>query len=192
MAIKIDGNWSAGFAIDLHTISSVYLGIDDYGRKQFDNERSEIGELVNKLKYHSDMTVIPKIIEIINKNIKNINHVDFIIPVPPSNMSRNIQPVYSITRALSQSTNVLSLENLLAKTNPEQLKNIEDPTQRETILRSSLILNNQIDISNKKVLLVDDVYRSGATLRAITDLLYNQGRVSNVYVLTMTKTRSNR
>ena len=98
MTIEIDGNWTAGFAIELHTISSVYLGIDEYGKKHFDNERSEMGELVNKLKYHFDTTTIPKIIELINKNIKNINYVDFIIPVPPSNLNRKIQPVFCITQ----------------------------------------------------------------------------------------------
>ena len=41
--IKIDGNWKAGYAIDLHTISSVYLGDNPDGQPQFDNERSEMG-----------------------------------------------------------------------------------------------------------------------------------------------------
>jgi len=52
--IKIDGNWKAGYTIDLHTISSVYLGDNLDGQPQFDNDRSEMGELINRLKYHSD------------------------------------------------------------------------------------------------------------------------------------------
>ena len=84
------------------------------------------------------------------------------------------------------------MENLISKTNTEQLKNIENPAQREALLRNSLALNQKIDITNKKILLVDDVYRSGATVRAVTDLLYNRAKVASVYVLTMTKTSSNR
>ena len=190
--IKIDGNWKAGYSIDLHTISSVYLGDNFDGQPQFDNERSEMGELINRLKYHSDETAIPKIIEIINKNLKNITAVDFIIPVPPSNIKRAFQPVYQIVEGLGKSSTVTVLKNALFKTDIEELKSITNPAQREALLRDSLKLNPNIDITNRSILLVDDVYRSGATVRAVTDLLYNQAKVKSVYVLTMTKTRSNR
>ncbi|CAA6810427.1 MAG: Putative amidophosphoribosyltransferase [uncultured Sulfurovum sp.] len=190
--IKIDGNWKAGYAIDLHTISSVYLGENLDGQPEFDNDRSEMGELINRLKYHSDETAIPKIIELINKNLKNITAVDFIIPVPPSNLKRVFQPVYKIVEELSKSSRVPLLKNVLSKNNVEELKSIINPAQREALLRDSLKLNPQIDIENKVILLIDDVYRSGATVRAVTDLLYNQAKVKSVYVLTMTKTRSKR
>jgi predicted amidophosphoribosyltransferase len=126
-----------------------------------------MGELINRLKYHSDETVVPKIIELINENLKNIKAVDFIIPVP-------------------------LLKNAISKTDTEELKSITNPARREALLRDSLKINPQIDIENKIILLLDDVYRSGATVRAVTDLLYNQAKVKSVYVLTMTKTRSNR
>jgi predicted amidophosphoribosyltransferase len=190
--IKIDGNWKAGYAIDLHTISSVYLGDNLDGQPQFDNDRSEIGELINRLKYHSDETVVPKIIELINKNLKNIKAVDFIIPVPPSNLNRAFQPVYKVVEELSRNSTVPLLKNAISKTDTEELKSITNPARREALLRDSLKINPQIDIENKIILLIDDVYRSGATVRAVTDLLYNQAKVKSVYVLTMTKTRSNR
>ena len=190
--IKIDGNWKAGYAIDLHTISSVYLGDNFDGQPQFDNDRSEMGELINRLKYHSDETAIPKIIELINKNLKNIKAVDCIIPVPPSNLHRAFQPVCKIVEELSKSSSVPLLKNVVSKTNIEELKSVSNPAKREALLRDSLKLNLQINIENKIILLIDDVYRSGATVRAVTDLLYNQAKVKSVYVLTMTKTRSNR
>jgi len=190
--IKIDGNWKAGYAIDLHTISSVYLGDNLDGKPQFDNDRSEMGELINRLKYHSDKSTIPKIIEIINKNLKNITAVDFLVPVPPSNLQRIFQPVYEIVNELSKSSSVPMLQDIIYKTDIEELKSISNPAKREAILRNSLKVNPHIDIENKIVLLIDDVYRSGATVRAITDLLYNQAKVKSVYLLTMTKTRSNR
>ena len=39
--IKIDGNWKAGYAIDLHTISSVYLGDNLDGQPQFTLQSSQ-------------------------------------------------------------------------------------------------------------------------------------------------------
>ena len=45
--------------------------------------------------------------------------------------------------------------------------------------------------TGKNVLLFDDLFRSGATLNAITGLLLRQGQAASVRVLTITRTRSN-
>ena len=59
-------------------------------------------------------------------------------------------------------------------------------------LRKSLEFSKDIDLSGKNVLLLDDLYRSGVTLETITDILYKKAGVKDVYVLTMTKSRSKR
>lgn len=56
--IKLPGNWFEGFALDLHTISSEFLGYDEYGHEVFDTKRSEMGELLYRLKYGSDKSVL--------------------------------------------------------------------------------------------------------------------------------------
>lgn len=43
----------------------------------------------------------------------------------------------------------------------------------------------------KNILLFDDLFRSGATLNAITQLLMRTGKALSVRVLTITRTRSN-
>ena len=85
------------------------------------------------------------------------------------------------------------LEGILSKrrAGPE-LKDVEDPSERRELLRESLILSTDCDISGKNVLLVDDLYRSGATLSVATERLLGEARAKAVYVLTMTKTRSRR
>ena len=52
MTIRIPGNWKKGFAYDIHTLDSVYLGVDEYGHDRWENTRSEMGELLYDLKYH--------------------------------------------------------------------------------------------------------------------------------------------
>lgn len=74
----------------------------------------------------------------------------------------------------------------------EELKGITDPVARNELLVTALKLKPTTRFRGRKVLLVDDLYRSGSTLHVATDLLYREGKAALVSVLTMTKTRSNR
>lgn len=190
MAIEISGNWKKGFALDLHTERSEYLGVDETGRDRFDTKRTEIGELVYRLKYKSDKSVLPKIVEFIMR-IKGYNKMDRIIPAPPSNTSRRIQPVFMVGEELSKKTGVPFIQDAIVRTKATpELKEIFDPAERERILTDALALNQSYNFKGMNVLIVDDLYRSGSTLKAMTKLLYNTARVANVYVVTLTKTRS--
>ena len=59
---KIHGNWRAGWALDVHTLSSRPLPDGVY-----DTERTELGKLVYQLKYGKDRTKIQPISEIAAK-----------------------------------------------------------------------------------------------------------------------------
>lgn len=48
-----------------------------------------------------------------------------------------------------------------------------------------------IHTAGKGILLFDDLFRSGTTMNAITDVLMQQGKASVVRALTITRTRSN-
>lgn len=150
MAIQIYGNWTKGFALDLHTESSEYLGIDSFGHDRFSTKRTKIGELLYRLKYQSDKTVIPDIINTIKSSIKNIGIMDLIVPAPPSNKSRNYQPVYEICESLSKDIGVPFIKNALSKKSSAELKNITDVNERERILKESISLKGDLDFSGKK------------------------------------------
>ena len=190
MVIELKGNWKKGFALDYHTESSTYLGINEYGYDRFETTRTRIGQLIYDLKYNKNIKTIPQIIQMINDHISTFEIMDFIIPVPPSK-PRDYQPVHLIADALSKNTSVLIIHNEVVKEKPTpELKNMKDPVEREKVLRDAFSLAGTVSLKNKNVLLIDDLYRSGATLRAITAILYNTGKVKNVFVLTLTKTRS--
>ena len=190
MRYKIEGNWKNGLAFDLHTVVSVYLGVDEHGHDRFDNTRSEIGELIYQLKYRSDRTVVTKIIELLSP-IKGIESFDAIIPVP-SSKARALQPVDVIAQALGNQRGVPVLIDYLKKAGNVELKGIDDKEERAKALENSITISGKEDISGKKVLLLDDLFRSGVTLNACCNVLLKQVKISEVSVLTMTKTRSKR
>lgn len=191
---KLHGGWFEGYALDLHTLSSEFLGYDAYGHPDFATKRSELGELLYKLKNKSDKSVIPHIIDAVvnflNFEWKISSKIEGIIPIPPSKTVRALQPVIELAKGISSAVGVKLYSDYLIKgKDTQELKNIYDFHERMEVLKD--IYDVQDDtLLDKNILLFDDLYRSGATLNAATNVLYKKGKVGRVYVLALTKTRS--
>lgn len=191
MTHKLVGIWDSGLAFDVHTASSTYLGVDENGYNRFDNVRSPMGELVYRLKYKSDKSAVDDILALTDQ-INGIEGFDFIVPIPPTNKNRPFQPVELIAIGLGQRRKVTVLKDLLENSGDEELKGITDPVARNELLEAALKLSMPERVNGAKVLLVDDLFRSGSTLTVATKLLKDVGSAEKVSVFTMTKTRSNR
>src|SRR5205085_12270582 len=91
--MKIPGSWRQGYVLDYHTLGSDFLGYDEFGHPIFDTKRTELGELLYRLKYRSDRSVVAKIVETAAHFITSWNPgLNVILPVPPSKQ-RVYQPV---------------------------------------------------------------------------------------------------
>lgn len=191
LVYPLQGNWHVGAAFDLHTLSSTYLGPNEFGHDTFDNTRSEMGQLVYDLKYKSDPTKIAKIINLLSV-FEGLERYDLFVPIPQTNKARPIDPVAMIASALGENRGVPVVLGNLVNNGSAELKAVSDPLQRHALLKAALHLNDPATFEGKEIILIDDLYRSGSTLRAATDLLYKLGRAKVVSVVTMTKTRSNR
>ncbi len=189
--IKLTGSWQEGFALDVHTVSSTFLGYDEYGHEVFDTQRSPIGELLYQLKYKADKTAIKEIVAVASNFLVSDwkISVDAIVPVPPSKTNRPIQPVIMIAKDISTSLKIAYAEALVKTKGTPELKNIFDYQRRSELLKDAFDIRGR-EVKGKNILLFDDLFRSGATLNAITQVLYNIGKVKKVYVLSLTKTRS--
>jgi len=190
---KISGNWREGFALDLHTTSSEFMGHDEFGHPVFDTKRSEIGELLYRLKFKADKSVLDEILETVinflNNTWKISNTLDGVIPVPPSNVAREFQPVMEIAEKIGNNLGIPVYKDLLVKTKgTPELKNVYDYQRRLEILQDAFTIKTSL-VKGKNILLFDDLYRSGATINAVSDILYKKGMVSSVDVLTLTRTR---
>jgi len=165
MTIKLEGTWERGLAFDVHTLSSTYLGCDENGRKRWNSKRSEMGELVYQLKYKNEKANISKICDLISKKIKGLETFDIIVPIPPTKY-RTIQPVEELAKELGERERIRFI-NALEKISPgEEIKNISDPDERKKALKNTMKLTDNYNFSEKKILLLDDLYRSGVTARA--------------------------
>lgn len=189
--MRIPGNWRQGFVLDYHTVKSEFLGYDEFGHPIFDTKRSEIGELLYRLKYRSDRTVVNIITETVVGFITKWNpRIDMVISVPPSR-PRSYQPVIDIAGKIASQIKHPFQPDIVTKTkDTPELKNIYDYHERLKLLENAYIVTERV-VLNKNILLFDDLYRSGATMNAITQTLQDQGQAANVYALALTRTRSN-
>ena len=187
----IAGNWRSGFALDLHTTSSTYLGDNESGHPQFDTTYSELGALLHRLKYDHDQTAAPEIIATAAGFLTPQRaKFDLIIPVPPSTQ-RAVQPVIVMASGIGAAIGLPVISCITTTRSTAQLKSITDPEKRKEAL-AGLHAVDAAHTKGKRVLLFDDLFRSGSTMNAITDVLLQQGGATTVYALTITRTRSNR
>ncbi|WP_349918252.1 ComF family protein [Aeromonas veronii] len=187
MSYTIDGNWKAGWALDLHTTNSVMLPDGS-----FENTYSTIGHALNRLKYHSEDHIdflVNEIVRFMRTRIVT-QYISAIVPVPASK-DRRIQPVYVIAERVAKVLNITYDPSYLVKVkNTAELKSIESPQERSALLNGAFHVDARY--KNKKILIVDDLFRSGSTLNELTKTMYNIGLVNDVYVVTLTKTRVHR
>lgn len=192
---QLIGNWKEGWALDLHTISSTIISIDEDGGKIFDTKRPPIAEELYRLKYWREKYRVENIAgpaaKFLNK-YKNEWKLDLIIPVPPSDLSREFQPVYELAKSIGKLVGLpVDFDTLKKVKSTSQLKEIEDPDTRRELLKDAFNIDFK-SLIEKNVLIFDDLYRSGETLNAVCDVIMNKGNAKRVYALTITKTRSKR
>lgn len=172
----LKGNWQAGFALDFH---SSYKGADW--------NRSGIGDLVYRLKYEADASVLPILVEHTLKLLAShpeMSQFDIIIPVP-SSAQRGLSPVLEFCKALSNAIGK-PMQNCVIKTRQTQpQKEMHTLPQKRDNVAGAFAASS--DINGKRVLLVDDLFDSGATLDEIARVLRKHG-AANINVLTLTRT----
>ena len=190
---RIKGKWTCGYSLDLHTLSSKFIGYNEYGREQFDTKYSDMGGLLNRLKYKSDKSVLRIIIDTAAEFLNSKSwSVDLIIPVPPSRETRAFQPVIAVAKGVSKFTGIKLCTDCVVKIKKTpELKDIYEFSKRIEILKDAYAVAKR-EVEGRNILLFDDLYRSGATLNAITQALKDKGKAKEVYALTLTITRRRR
>ena len=185
--IKVDGNWTEGYAMDKHVIHSEHLGYDQFGYDIYDTTRSELGELVYKMKYNGHNDTSEEIVNIITPFLddwlidKNIN---CILPVPPT-IQRTFQPVFVIAKKIADKYGIAYDDTVLKKIASVAAK---DMTREHKSVEGTIVKLKNAS-SRRNILLIDDLYSTGSTANECVKILKCDPNIDNVYFLAITKTR---
>lgn len=173
----LPGPWRAGWALDFHS--------------RFDGDtqnRGIIGDLVFRFKYRGEQTLARELAARWAELLRE--HAEFpkfnsVVPVPPST-PREYDPVSNLAAALAAELKIPPLFSVLAKTRATKpQKEMTSHAQKQANVRGAFIVKD--DVRGKHILLVDDLYDSGATLQEAARVLQRAGAAS-IVVLTLTKT----
>ncbi|OGA64174.1 MAG: hypothetical protein A3G81_29050 [Betaproteobacteria bacterium RIFCSPLOWO2_12_FULL_65_14] len=188
---SIDGPWIEGFVLDRHVVSSRPIGyVGEH--LQFDTVRSPLGELVYKLKYGRGIPLTGRweddIIETALAFMKQrwMGCIDCVVPPPPS-LYRMEQPAVLIAEGIARSLNVPTLMNAVVKaTATQEMKNT--PLYERVPLLTGAIQAGTDSVQGRRVLLVDDLWETGSTLRRVAEVL-GQGGATEIRALVITRTK---
>ena len=187
--ILLNGNWDIGYALDQHVIRSVHIADDPFGNPVFDTTYSEIGELLTKFKYkgrYDNLTEIVSTIEVFLRSHPEMMDFETIIPVPPTKF-RPYQPTWEICEALAKDLNRFFITDVLVKESGVESKGLSLEEKRQL---SGTIRQQHRAKRKHSVLLIDDLYKTGATLSECVSVLRRDPQIDKIYVLTVTKTKN--
>ncbi len=183
--------WTEGFCLDLHTKGSSFVGHNEFGHPEFSTTRTEIGDLIYRAKYGRDESALEPIAEALADFLANWKpSVDIIVPVPPSNPRRKLQLVSGLAERLGKLAGIKVCGDCVKKVKlTSELKNVYDYKKRTELLKEAFAVDPD-KVRGKRVLLFDDLFRSGATAEQISQILRTEGEAKDVFLLTATRTRS--
>ncbi len=183
--LELSEGMSFSFCLDLYTTGSA---ITDDG--QFKNKYSELGQIIYNLKYSglSDglkMRLIEdKLVPIIINKTKGLSLWDrniTIVPMPFSKV-RTLQPVYAIAKSLATKKDKAFSEDILYKNSHTEAKYSKDEFDDG-------VFTENYHGRPTSILIIDDTYGKGRSLRASVKALKRNPKIKNVYYMGIVKNR---
>ena len=148
--------------------------------------------LIHNLKY-DEMTKVAKFLgkyasDYLQK-YKPFSKIDIIAPVPLHKVrkrDRGFNQAELLTREISHQMNWLHTPNLILRNRFTQTQTKLGRKDRHKNVYGAFILNSKYDVRNKNILIVDDVFTTGATVNSISTIL-KDNEARNVFVLTIAR-----
>jgi len=178
--IPLVGNFDFGYALGQYSEPG---GIH--------TEKTQVGRLLHGFKYKFDRDAGAILADLAVKFINSrslLKSSDLMVTVPPSFTSRPFDPVSFLAEKISERTGIRWEKGVIKRTRITKLqKRIFDKAGKEENVVSTFRLNNPRSIVRKKILLLDDLYDSGATIGQISQIL-RRAKADKIFVLALAKT----
>ena len=174
------GPWQEGWALSFH---SSFAGAD--------RQRSQVGELMYRLKYESDPSAVQPLVEqalALCREHPGLAAVDALVPVAPT-VLRTFDPVAAFTAGLATALGKPVLSALAKTRRTEPQKGMTTLVQKRNNVAGAFAVPAALTtaVRGRRLLVVDDLFDSGATLEEATHVLLRAGAAA-VCVLTLTRT----
>jgi len=178
--LSLNGEFDSGYAL------GEYRARLDPAKK-----RTPVGELAHGFKYKYDKNSGMRLAELAVRFIKQneeFRTADLILTVPPSFTSRPFDPVSLLAEEVSVNTDIPYRKGLIKRVRLTKLqKRTLDKRSKMQNVSGAFELIDRNTIKDKNVLLLDDLYASGATIDEVTRILKQRG-AKHVFALTLIKT----
>lgn len=177
-AIPLPGPWSRGIALGMHAQ-------DAEG-----TERSEIGELLVRFKYGGERSLGRMLGAALGRAV-SAQQSEVVVHIP-SSRRHAFEPACELARSAARSLRVRCLPRFIAltrKVRPQ--KDLVSLSEKKENVRGAFKVRRAELIRGRRVLIVDDVYDSGATLEEAWRVVKEAG-AAEIVVGAVTKTRYQR
>lgn len=174
---RLLGPWEEGWALDLH---SRFIGNTW--------QRSDTGRLIWRYKYGGRIDLADELADRLLSLMRQhpeLKTADWIVPIPHSTV-RLYDPMRLLGQTLARRLGLPLGGDLLVKTRATgRQKDMHTRAQKQANVAGAFAVRS--DVRGKSLLILDDLYDSGETLKEVTRVLKRAGACS-VKVLTLTRT----
>ncbi|PAA00024.1 ComF family protein [Pseudomonas fragi] len=188
-AIRNSSAWDHAVSLDKHIVKSVPIGHNQQGHMQFETERTVIGEEVFQLKYRSDFTKVESLAKSVIAALQDnkFPKIHVVIPMPASK-TRERQPVYEVAKKVAETLGAFFTQEVLVKIKSTgAMKDLESYEERVAALAGCFESRDRINKGPWNILVIDDLYDTGASLEAACTELRKYTNIANISVVTLTR-----
>jgi competence protein ComFC len=151
-------------------------------------------QLLHAFKYHSktslSKTFVPLMIDFIDRHHIPIQEFDLICPIPlhPARLrERGFNQSELLSLSLGRHYSITHTNNILTRQKSTNTQTELGAKQRWTNLEGAFRIKNSSEVQGKNIVLIDDLYTTGATVNSAASALKNAG-AARVGVLTFSIT----
>ncbi len=174
------------------------FGKDEYQDKYFENHYyifkydDIIRSIIIDYKFNEKAYIYRSIAEFINKNKKvysKLYFYDIIMPVPISKKRKKVRGYNQsllIAKEMAKIYDLKLKKNIIIKTKNNMAQSNLNKKDREANVVNAYKIIETKEITNKKILLIDDIFTTGATVNECSKTLKNAG-AKKIDILTIAK-----